>query len=145
MMKLLFTIFLLLSSFSLGFSQSIFEDVTTVIVGIVMFVVMVIISVVILVIRSRKKKKGLSRKSANFARLVKYFCRESGIQLNMQLAATKMIARDYIDTQGKEITEFFFMSPEQAKNYLKRSGMADMDIDIFYSILTMNKNEFLAV
>ncbi|VVB74958.1 Uncharacterised protein [Candidatus Tiddalikarchaeum anstoanum] len=141
--KLFLLYLLLLLSFSAGFSQN-EGDLTVIIVGVVLFILMIVIGVVVvLVLRGKgKKKKGISRKSANFARLVKYLCRDSGIPIDLQLQATKMIARDYIDTPGKDLTQLFFLGTEQARFYLKRAGLNDLDADIFFSILISNKNEF---
>lgn len=91
----------------------------------------------------KKKKKGISEKSANFARLIKYFCKESGIPLQTQLNITKRIAADYIDNENKTLSDFLIMNPILAKEYLKKSGLNNLDSSIFWSILQHNKNDFL--
>ncbi|MBN1923177.1 MAG: hypothetical protein JW791_00260 [Nanoarchaeota archaeon] len=91
------------------------------------------------------KKKGLSPKSANFARLVKSYCAESGIPVQTQLLVTKAISRDFIEKSGKSINDFLFMPHDQAKLYLMKNGMADMDCEIFLNILLTNKDSFMTI
>lgn len=90
-------------------------------------------------------KKKLSRKSANFARLVKNFCANSGIPIPMQLQITKAIARDYIDNKKRNISHFIFLDHPSAKAYLIANGMTDMDASIFLNILQTNRETFLAI
>ena len=91
------------------------------------------------------KKKGLSSKSANFARLIKNFCFDSGIPIQVQLNVTKAIARDYIDNKKIGINAFIFMDHAGAKNYLLRNGMNEMDAEIFLNIIQTNRESFLAI
>ena len=91
----------------------------------------------------KKKKKGISEKSANFARLIKYFFKESGIPLQTQLKITKKIAIDYIDDEKKTLSDLIIMNPILAKEYLKKCGLNNLDSSIFWSILQHNKNDFL--
>lgn len=89
------------------------------------------------------KKKKISLDSANFARLVKQFCAESGIPIPMQLKITKAIARDFIDAKSKSINDFFFMDDASAKSYIKSAGLNDLDAEIFWSIMKFNSASFL--
>jgi hypothetical protein len=89
------------------------------------------------------KKKKISINSANFARLVKFYCAESGIPIVSQLKITKAIARDFIDAPGKNINEFFFLESEAAKQYLVANGLNALDAEIFWSIMRMNSANFL--
>lgn len=91
------------------------------------------------------KKKGISSRSASFARLVKYYCAESGIPVQTQLNITKAISRDFIDNKSKEISHLMFMTPENAKDYFVKNGMNSLDADIFWSILQTNRDAFLGV
>ena len=52
------------------------------------------------------KKKGISVNSANFARLVKQYCLDSGIPIPMQIKITKAIAKDFIDDPKRNINDF---------------------------------------
>ena len=92
-----------------------------------------------------KKKKRLSPKSANFARLVKSFCMDSGIPIQLQINITKAIAKDFINVKNKNISNFIFMDPVAAKAYLKRYGMNDLDTEIFWSIIQTNRDSFLVI
>ncbi len=93
----------------------------------------------------KKKKKKISVKSANFARLVKYLCSQSGIPIETQLNITKAIAKDFIDKPGVGIERFVFMDPTQAKAYLVSHGMSQLDADIFWSIIQENRESFLTI
>ena len=90
-------------------------------------------------------KKKISRESANFARLVKSLCAESGIPIPLQLQVTKVIAKDYIDNKGRNLSHFIFMDHASAIAYLKAAGMTDMDAEIFLNILQTNRDSFLAI
>lgn len=89
------------------------------------------------------KKKRISLNSANFARLVKFYCAESGIPISSQLKITKAIAKDFIDAPGKTINDFFFMESNVAKQYLVANGLNALDSEIFWSIMRMNSANFL--
>ena len=89
------------------------------------------------------KKKKISIDSANFARLVKFYCAESGIPVTSQLKITKAIAKDFIDDPQKNINEFFFLDSQVAKDYLVKNGFNNIDAEIFWSIMTMNSANFL--
>jgi hypothetical protein len=89
------------------------------------------------------KKKKLSIKSANFAKLVKYFCSQSGIPVESQLKATKAIARDFIDKKGSLISNFILMDNDSAKKYLIKNGLSALDAEIFWSIIKNNSANFL--
>ncbi|MDD4352818.1 MAG: hypothetical protein PHN56_00010 [Candidatus Nanoarchaeia archaeon] len=90
-----------------------------------------------------KKKKKISVNSANFARLVKFYCAESGIPIVYQITITKAIARDFIDTTQRNINDFFFMDNEVAKQYLITNGLNPLDAEIFWSIMKTNSGNFL--
>ena len=62
-----------------------------------------------------------------------------------QLVVTKAIARDYIDTTKREISQFVFMDPTQAKAYLVSKGLNQLDADIFWSIIQDNRDSFLTI
>jgi acid phosphatase class B len=89
------------------------------------------------------KKKKISINSANFARLVKFYCSQSGIPVVSQIKITKAIARDFIDSAQKTINDFFFMDGRIAKQYLIKNGLNALDAEIFWSIMTINSGNFL--
>ena len=89
------------------------------------------------------KKKKISLNSANFARLVKFYCAESGIPIVSQIKITKAIAKDFIDTTQQTINDFFFLEGETAKQYLIKNGLNSLDAEIFWSIMKMNSANFL--
>lgn len=89
--------------------------------------------------------KKISRQSANFARLVKSLCADSGIPIPLQLQVTKAIARDYVDNKSRNLSHFIFMEHTGAVAYLKAAGMTDMDAEIFLNILQTNRDSFLAI
>jgi len=89
------------------------------------------------------KKKRISVSSANFARLVKFYCADSGIPVVSQLKITKAIARDFIDSKDKSINDFFFMEPELAKQYLVKNGLNQLDAEIFWAVMAANSGNFI--
>jgi len=91
------------------------------------------------------KKKGISARSANFARLVKYLCLQSGIPIPTQLNITKSLARDYIDNTNRNLGDFIFLDADGAKQYLIKNGMSTLDADIFWSIIQANKDNFISI
>lgn len=144
MNKLLLIVLILLSLFNIVLAQD-EGDLSFILWGVGIFFAIIVIGVVVFLIlkRGKKKKSKLSIKSINFAKLVKSLCFQSGINIELQLKATKMIAHDFIDAPGRDIYQFLSLPAEQAKNYLKKTGMADLDAEIFFSILTSNKDEFM--
>jgi len=92
-----------------------------------------------------KKRKKLSPKSVNFARLVKNLCMTSGISIPTQLKITKNIAHDFIDNKNHDISKFVFMEHNSAKQYLIQNGMNELDAEIFLNIIQSNRDTFLAI
>ncbi len=92
-----------------------------------------------------KRGKKLSSKTANFARLVKSYCAESGIPVGVQLKVSKAISAEFIDRKGKSINDFLFMPHDQARGFLLHQGMSEMDAEIFLNILLTNKDSFMSI
>jgi hypothetical protein len=92
-----------------------------------------------------KGKKKISTKSANFARLIKHFCSDSGIPLQTQLKITKAIANDFIDNKKREISNFIFMDINTAKAYLINKGLNELDAEILWNIIQTNRESFLSI
>jgi len=88
------------------------------------------------------KKKGISVNSANFARLVKQYCLDSGIPIPMQIKITKAIAKDFIDDPKRNINDFFLLDDDYAKQYLTFNGLNALDAEIFWSIMKANSASF---
>ncbi|MDD5054278.1 MAG: hypothetical protein PHG04_02785 [Candidatus Nanoarchaeia archaeon] len=89
------------------------------------------------------KKKMISLNSANFAKLVKLYCADSGIPIPSQIKITKAIAKDFIDSKDRGLNDFFLMDDEYAKQYLTYNGLNLLDAEIFWSIMRINSANFL--
>lgn len=92
-----------------------------------------------------KKKQKLTPESAQFARLIKSLCTNSGIPVEKQLEVTKAISEDFIDNKKRELSQFVYMDNVTKKAYLKKHGLNDLDSDIFINIINTNSDSFLSI